>query len=178
MASKPRIVVLNKIDIPEGRDLAEIVTPDLEARGLDTRDVSAASGEGLRDLTFALAAIIAEARKAAPEPQPTRLVIRPEPVAGPEFELIRIGENAFRVVGAKPRRWIQQTDFSNDEAVGYLADRLARLGVEESLAEAGAQPGAEVLIGDEDDSVVFDWDPKPRAGAGFGPRGTDPRLQR
>jgi GTP-binding protein len=178
MASKPRIVVLNKIDIPEGRDLAEIVTPDLEARGLDTRDVSAASGEGLRDLTFALAAIIAEARKAAPEPQPTRLVIRPEPVAGPDFELIRIGENAFRVVGAKPRRWIQQTDFSNDEAVGYLADRLARLGVEESLAEAGAQPGAEVLIGDEDDSVVFDWDPKPRAGAGFGPRGTDPRLQR
>ena len=90
--------------------------------------------------------------------------------------------------------------FNNDEAVGYLADRLARLGVEEALAEAGAEPGAEVLIGDPDDAVVFDWDPAApmasgsgrrgagRGGAGhgsagrggdrqpLGPRGTDPRL--
>jgi GTP-binding protein len=178
MAGRPRIVVLNKIDVPEARDLAELVLPDLQARGMPVHRVSAATGEGLRDLAFALATIIAEARSAAPEPLPTRLVLRPEPVAGPDFELERVGENAFRIRGAKPRRWIQQTDFSNDEAVGYLADRLAKLGVEEALAGAGAEPGAEVLIGEEDNSVVFDWDPKLPAGAGFGPRGTDPRLER
>ena len=177
MAGRPRIVVLNKIDVPEARDLAELVVPDLQARGLPVHQVSAATGQGLRELAFALAAIIAEARSAAPEPLPTRLVLRPEPVAGPDFELVRVGENAFRIHGAKPRRWIQQTDFSNDEAVGYLADRLAKLGVEEALAGAGAEPGAEVLIGEEDNSVVFDWDPKQPAGAGFGPRGTDPRLE-
>jgi len=178
LAERPRVVVLNKIDVPEARDLAEIVMPDLQARDLDIYQVSAASGEGLRELAFALAAIVAETRRSAPQAPPTRLVIRPEPVAGPDFELVRVGENAFRVRGAKPRRWIQQTDFSNDEAVGYLADRLARLGIEEALAEAGAEPGAEVLIGEEDNSVVFDWDPKQHAEAGFGPRGTDPRLER
>jgi GTPase len=178
LSERPRIVVLNKIDVPEARDLAEIVTPDLQARGLDVYQVSAASGEGLRELAFALAAIVAQARQAAPEALPTRLVIRPEPVAGPDFELVRVGENAFRIRGAKPRRWIRQTDFSNDEAVGYLADRLGRLGVEEALAQAGAEPGAEVLIGEEDNSVVFDWDPKQHSEAGFGPRGTDPRLER
>ena len=73
--------------------------------------------------------------------------------------MVRSGDNRFLVRGEKPRRWILQTDFSNDEAVGYLADRLARLGIEEALAEAGALPGAEVLIGDEDNAVVFDWDP-------------------
>ncbi len=177
LADRPRVVVLNKIDVPEARDLADIVTPDLRERGLDVHRVSAASGEGLRELAFALGAIVAEARRAAPEALPTRLVIRPEPIAGPDFELVRVGENAFRIRGAKPRRWILQTDFSNDEAVGYLADRLARLGVEEALAGAGAEPGAEVLIGEEDNSVVFDWDPKQPAGAGFGPRGTDPRLE-
>ncbi len=57
-----------------------------------------------------------------------------------------------------------QTDFSNDEAVGYLADRLDRLGIEEALTEAGAQPGAEVIIGPEDNAVVFDWDPAVFAG--------------
>jgi GTP-binding protein len=177
LAERPRVVVLNKIDVPEARDLAEIVMPDLRARDLDVYEVSAASGEGLRELSFALAAIVAEARRSAPQALPTRLVIRPEPVAGPDFELVRAGENAFRVRGAKPRRWILQTDFSNDEAVGYLADRLARLGIEEALAEAGAEPGAEVLIGEEDNSVVFDWDPKQHAEAGFGPRGTDRRLE-
>ena len=176
MASRPRIVVLNKIDVPEARDLADLVEPDLAARGLPVHKVSAATGEGLRELAFALAAVIAGARQAAPKPTPTRLVIRPEPVAGPDFELVRTGPNAFLIRGAKPRRWILQTDFSNDEAVGYLADRLERLGVEEALAEAGAEPGAEVLVGDEEDAVVFDWDPKVAARAAFGPRGTDPRL--
>ena len=40
------------------------------------------------------------------------------------------------VRGAKPERWVRQTNFDNEEAVGYLADRLARLGVEEALAKA------------------------------------------
>jgi GTPase len=177
MASRPRIVVLNKLDVPEARDLAELVLPDLLARGLPVHQVSAATGEGLRELSFALAAIVDQARRSAPEAQPTRLVIRPAPVAGPDFELVRMGPNSFLITGAKPRRWILQTDFSNDEAVGYLADRLAKLGVEEALAGAGAEPGAEVLIGEPDDAVVFDWDPKLPAASGFGPRGTDPRLE-
>ncbi len=177
MAGRPRLVVLNKVDVPEARDLADIVLPEFKARDLPVYLVSAATGEGLRKLSFAIAAIIDAARKSAPQALPTRLVIRPEPVAGPDFELVKLRENSFLITGVKPRRWILQTDFSNDEAVGYLADRLAKLGVEEALAEAGAVPGAEVLIGAEDDAVVFDWDPKVAAAAGFGPRGTDPRLE-
>jgi GTPase len=178
MTTRPAIVVLNKIDVPEARELADLVEPDLVARGLAVYLVSAATGEGLRELAFAMAAIVRQARESAPQALPTRLVIRPEPVAGPDFELVRTGENAFMIRGVKPRRWIRQTDFSNDEAVGYLADRLAKLGIEEALADAGAEPGAEVLIGEDDDAVVFDWDPKLTLEAGFGPRGTDPRLER
>jgi len=177
MADKPRMVALNKIDIPAARELADLVEPELEARGLTVHRVSAASTEGLRELAFTMASVIGAARAAAPAPEPTRLVLRPEPVAGPDFELVTTGENSFRVNGDKPRRWILQTDFSNDEAVGYLADRLAKLGIEQALAGAGATPGAEVLIGDEDNSVVFDWDPGVQEeGVTLGPRGTDARL--
>jgi GTPase len=177
LADRPRIVALNKIDVPAARELADLVEPELEARGLTVHLVSAATTEGLRDLAFTMASVIAEARHAAPSPEPTRLVLRPEPVAGPDFELVGLGGNSFRIVGDKPRRWILQTDFSNDEAVGYLADRLARLGIEDALAKAGAEPGAEVLIGDEDNSVVFDWEPGVTAERGaLGPRGTDARL--
>ena len=177
MSDRPRIVALNKVDVPAARELADLVESELEARGLTVHRVSAATTEGLGDLAFTMAAVIAAARAAAPPAEPTRLVIRPEPVAGPDFALVPTGENSFRVIGDKPRRWILQTDFANDEAVGYLADRLAKLGIEQALADAGATPGAEVLIGEEDNSVVFDWDPDVAAeGAGLGPRGTDVRL--
>jgi GTPase len=177
MMDRPRIVALNKVDVPAARELADLVEPELEARGLVVHRVSAATTEGLRDLAFTMAAVIAAARAAAPSPEPTRIVLRPEPVAGPAFEVVATGENTFVIHGEKPRRWILQTDFSNDEAVGYLADRLAKLGIEDALAKAGATQGAEVLIGDEDNAVVFDWDPDvPATGAGLGPRGTDRRV--
>ncbi len=177
MADRPRIVALNKIDVPAARELADMVEPELKARSLTVHRVSAATTEGLRHLAFTMAAVIAAARAAAPPAEPTRIVLRPEPVAGPDFAVVAIGENSFRVVGDKPRRWIIQTDFANDEAVGYLADRLAKIGIEQALANAGATPGAEVLIGEEDNSVVFDWDPDITAhGATLGPRGTDARL--
>jgi GTP-binding protein len=178
LAGRPRIVALNKIDVPAAREAASGAREVLAARGLEVREISAATHEGVRELAFAVGHLVAAARAAAPPPEPTRQVIRPPAAGGPEFEVVRTGENSFLVRGHKPARWVRQTDFSNAEAVGYLGDRLARLGVEQALAEAGAQAGAEVAIGDADDAVVFDWDPDIPAGAphGLGPRGSDQRL--
>jgi GTP-binding protein len=178
LADRPRVVVLNKVDVPEARDLADLVRPDLEQRGWPVFTVSAVSHEGLRALCFALADIVAGHRAAAPEPEPTQIVLRPTPVDEAGFTVVVEGER-FRVRGTKPERWVRQTDFSNDEAVGYLADRLARLGVEEQLLELGAAPGAEVVIGDDEDGVIFDFAPNVEAGAEQlkSPRGTDRRVE-
>jgi len=180
LTDRPRLVVLNKIDVPEARELADLVKPELTARGLAVYEVSAATTEGLRALKFAMAQLVTEARAAQPEPEPARVVIRPAAVSEPGFAVTRTPDGAYLIRGEKPERWVRQTDFSNDEAVGYLADRLARLGVEAALADAGAEPGDTVLIGDLDDAVVFDWDPTLTAGHGHaaGPRGTDWRLDR
>jgi GTPase len=180
LKDRPRIIALNKIDVPEARDLADLVRPELEARGLAVYEVSAATTEGLRELKFAMAEIVEQARAAAPEPEPARVVIRPPAVKDPGFEVVRTGDGTYLIRGEKPHRWVNQTDFTNDEAIGYLADRLARLGVEEALAKAGAEAGDTVLIGDYDDAVVFDWDPELMAGGGHapGPRGSDRRLER
>jgi len=174
LASRPRIVVLNKLDVPAARELAELVRPELEARGWPVHAVSAATHEGLRELAFAFATVVTTARASAPPPEPTRIVLRPRAVDEPGFTVDRDGER-FVVRGEKPERWVRQTDFSNDEAVGYLADRLARLGVEAALTELGAEPGCEVVIGD----VAFDWEPTTAAGVPheLGPRGGDIRLE-
>ncbi len=181
LMERPRVVVLNKIDVPEARELADFVRSDLEERGLRVFEVSTASHEGLRPLTFALAEIVDQARAEAPAPEPARIVLRPKAVDEKGFTVTR-REDAdgvyFEVLGAKPERWVRQTDFTNDEAVGYLADRLARLGVEEKLFATGAVAGDEVRIGSGKGAVVFDWEPTLLTGSELlgGPRGTDLRL--
>ncbi|MDX2642980.1 GTPase ObgE [Streptomyces sp. NPDC001902] len=176
LEDRPRIVVLNKVDIPDGQDLADMVRPDLEARGYRVFEVSAVAHKGLNELSYALAGIVAEARAAQPVQEATRIVIRPKAVDDAGFT-VTAEDGFYRVRGEKPERWVRQTDFANDEAVGYLADRLARLGVEEQLVKAGAREGDEVVIGAEDDAVVFDWEPSVAAGAEMlGRRGEDHRF--
>jgi GTP-binding protein len=181
LADRVRIVVLNKADVPEARELAEMVKPDLEARGLEVHIVSAVAHQGLKELTYALSGHVTRARAAAPQAESTRVVLRPKAVDDSGFVVRR--ENTsdgelFRVIGERPTRWIRQTDFANDEAVGYLADRLNRLGVEEALLKAGAVAGSTVLIGPEDNAVVFDWEPTLTSGAELlGSRGQDLRLE-
>ncbi|MEU5423901.1 GTPase ObgE [Streptomyces sp. NPDC020667] len=175
---RPRIVVLNKIDIPDGQDLADMIRPDLEARGYQVFEVSAVARTGLKELSFALAGIIAAARAAKPKEEATRIVIRPKAVDDAGFTVTLEDDGIYRVRGEKPERWVRQTDFNNDEAVGYLADRLNRLGVEDELLKAGARAGDGVAIGAEDNAVVFDWEPTMMAGAEMlGRRGEDHRLE-
>ncbi len=180
LVERPQLVALNKVDVPEARELAEFVRPDIEARGYRVFQISAATREGLRELAFALAELVeADRARRTVQSAPPRIVLRPKPVDAAEFEVRREhsgGEPFYRILGEKPQRWVAQTDFTNDEAVGYLADRLAKLGVEDELFRAGARPGATVVIG-EGDGVVFDWEPTLTSTAELaGPRGTDARL--
>ncbi|MFD3336514.1 GTPase ObgE [Streptomyces sp. NPDC058700] len=179
LEDRPRIVVLNKVDIPDGQDLADMIRPDLEARGYQVFEVSAVARLGLKELSFALAGIVAEARAAKPQEEATRIVIRPKAVDDAGFTVTYDeADEVYRVRGEKPERWVRQTDFSNDEAVGYLADRLNRLGVEDKLMKAGARAGDGVAIGSEENAVVFDWEPSMMAGAEMlGRRGEDHRLE-
>jgi GTP-binding protein len=182
LVGRLRVAVLNKIDVPDARELVDLVRSSLEKRGLAVYPVSAATGEGLREFGFALAAAVEEHRASLPTMEPVRVTITPKAVDDSGFTVERDPEDdrAFVVHGVRPERWVRQTDFSNDEAVGFLADRLNRLGVEDQLVKAGAHEGDAVTIG----GVTFDWVPTLPAGtltaeesAGLGGRGTDNRLE-
>lgn len=179
---RPQLVVLNKIDVPEGRELADLVKPEIEKRGLRTYEVSAVSREGLKELSFALARYVSVIRAKNPDLDRQRVVIRPTTkTAEVDFTATFVSDASgeyFAIRGTKPERWVRQTDFNNDEAVGYLADRLAAVGIEEELFRIGAVAGNEVRIGPDENAVVFDWEPTLSTGAEHlsGPRGTDERL--
>jgi GTP-binding protein len=181
LVGRLKIAVLNKIDVPDGRELVDLVRPALEARGLQVFPISAVTREGLPELGFALAEAVAEHRASLPALEAAPITITPRAVDDGGFTVEPDPRtDGWVVLGTRPERWVRQTDFTNDEAVGYLADRLNRLGVEEELAKVGAVPGDAITVGD----VTFDWEPTLPAGtlsieetAGLGGRGTDTRLE-
>ena len=177
LEDRPRIVVLNKIDVPEARELAQMILPEIHARNLEGYLISAVSREGLKEFLFAVAELVVQWRKTHSQDENARIVLRPDGVGALGFQ-VRHDGNRYYVTGNKVERWIRQTDFSNDEADGYLADRFQVLGIEEALRKAGAKPGAEVAIGEGENAVIFDWDPGIDTGVKNvrGPRGTDIRL--
>src|SRR5690348_6488638 len=132
LAERPRLVALNKVDVPDAQELAEIVTDDITARyGWPVYPISTATHAGLRELAFAMGAAVHEVRAAQPVVEPTRVVLRPQAVDDTGFTIEPDPEieGGFIVRGARPERWIRQTAFDNDEAVGYLGDLLNRLAV-------------------------------------------------
>ena len=176
LEDRPRLVALNKIDVPDAAELADLVAGDLRARGLRVFEISTKNGRGLQALTFAMAELVVARRASAPPPAPARIVIRPRPVGHQAEFAITQEDELWRVRGEKPERWVRQTDFGNAEAVGYLADRLNRIGIEERLLQLGARAGDGVAIGGAD-AVVFDFAPQIDIGAEIlSRRGEDQRF--
>ncbi|WP_112245814.1 GTPase ObgE [Kribbella monticola] len=176
LEDRPRLVALNKVDVPDAKEIAEMVTTELEERGLKVFSISTASHEGLDALKFAMAEIVAKRRAEEEKPDNTRIILRPRATGGQEFK-VKKTPDGWLIQGEKPERWVRQTDFNNAEATGYLADRLNRLGVERQLLELGAVAGDAVSIGDGPNAVVFDFAPEVQAGAELlARRGEDQRL--
>jgi GTPase len=161
LIERPQLVALNKIDIPDALELAEFVKAEFEARGYPVYLISSATNQGLRELNFALGQLVTEERKSQTEQVAKRISLLPPKKDDSKYEIRTEsqGENIiYRIVGPKPERWVAQTDFSNQDAVGYLGERLQKIGIEDELYKKGAKRGSTVIIG-EQNGVVFDWDP-------------------
>jgi GTP-binding protein len=161
LIERPQLVALNKIDIPDALELADFVKAEFEARGYPVYLISSATNQGLRELNFALGQLVTEERKSQTEQIAKRISLLPPKKDDSKYEIRTEsqGENIiYRIVGPKPERWVAQTDFSNQDAVGYLGERLQKIGIEDELYKKGAKRGSTVIIG-EQNGVVFDWDP-------------------
>ena len=180
LRERPRLVVLNKMDVPEAKELAEFLRADIEEKfGWPVYMTSTATREGLDELKWAMWDIVKRTRKKRrtmpiDEPQVIRpkLIGRRHDDGGVEVVRDPMYPEGWLVTGEKVERWVRQTDFENDEAVGYLSDRLNKAGVEDMLRKAGAHEGDTVTIGE----ISFDWEPSIGGDPTLAGRGQDARL--
>jgi GTP-binding protein EngB required for normal cell division len=134
LTERPRLVVLNKTDIPDGKDLAELVRTELEGRGLRVFEVSAVSHAGLKELGYALAEIVEQARAERPEVVQERIILRPTAVDEAPFTL-HFEDEHYVVLSTKAERWIA------DRLPERRGRRLPRRAALQARRRAGAARG-------------------------------------
>lgn len=159
MLERIEVVALNKVDVPDGQAMADMVRADLEDRGYEVFEVSAVSGAGLDPLRYRLGELVHEQRQdqgllTEPADDEEEVVIRLER-KGPGFDVVRDETGMIRVQGRQVERWVQMLPLEIPDAVRYLQGRLRRAGVEKALIKAGVRAGDDVAIGD----MVFEFEP-------------------
>jgi GTP-binding protein len=152
LANKPQIVALNKMDVPEVRERWPQVRRALEAAGAEAMAISAATGEGTRDLLRRVAVLLAAAPPPAPKvPVP---VLRPLERSEAAFQVRKDPDGAYRVQGERIERAAAMTPWGNEEAVDRFQRILRATGVWEALEAAGVEVGDTVRIG----KVELEWE--------------------
>jgi len=180
---RPRIILLNKTDLPEGKVFAQESKKYFEKLGLPVFEISSLTKEGVQNVLYEIDKILTplkEELKVQEDSDEELIVLKPKALNEYGFEINKIDENfgvsVWTVYGTKLRRWINQTDFDNPEAIGYLSDRLSKLPIEKELQKHGAQDNDEIIIGDSDYNYQFTFRPNLFLDPKGSPRGTDNRL--
>jgi GTPase len=155
LAELPRLLALSKADLVPPEEAAEAVERWRERLGVDVIATSAATGEGLEQLSGAIFRHVAVEERTDERGETTAAHRVYRPGRGDAYSVERTGPGAFRVEGERVERLIARHDVDNDEALRYVEERLRALGVIKALESAGFEPGDDVEIG----GIVFELDP-------------------
>jgi len=139
LLERPILPVLSKLDLPEVRERFD----ELRERIPGLRAISAATGEGVRDLLYAAFRTIATV--AVPDvatADTPRFVLTPQE----PFTIERDPDGTYVVGGERIERLAAMTDFDSDEGLGRFEAILAKMGVDKRLRELGARDGDTVRI--------------------------------
>lgn len=166
---KPQIVAANKVDLPGALENARRLQESLRPEGYEVFAISAATGEGVRELVYAvhqrLKPLISErawqVEAASEETAEVGKIAKSEATLAtravrarrrPEFSVTRVGDR-YVVSGASVERALARTNLGNEDALRRLYQYFLRIGVVRALREQGAKDGDTVVIGD----VEFDF---------------------
>ena len=148
LLARPHIVAVNKLDLEPVRRLRA------RTRRAGVLFVSALTGEGVPQLSSAIATLVATApAPALATPAPVAVTkLRPRASRGVVVERTPSG---FVVRGERVERLVERTRLDSDQGLARFQDELDRLGVNAALEEAGVKPGDTVKIS----GVEFEYQP-------------------
>ncbi len=139
LRDRPSMLVISKLDVPEARENFEALRESIPG----VRGISAATGEGVRELLFAAyRQIQISPIPEVAEQEVPRIVLTPREA----FEIHITDDGVYEVYGERVERLAAMTDFDSDEGLGRFEQVLGKMGVDKKLRELGAKDGDTVRI--------------------------------
>jgi GTP-binding protein len=151
LGKKPQIVALNKIDQPDVQEKLADLQKKFKKKKVEFMTISALARTNTRELLVKAYQTLQD----APMPE---LVEMPVPVYKPkedprEFEIIREGENEWRITGVAIERAAKMTYWEHDGSLRRFQKIMDALGIKDALRRAGVQDGDTVSI----DEFELEW---------------------
>ena len=145
LAKRPQIVAANKMDLPEAQENYQRFKDFIESEGKEIFPISAATGEGLKELMIRVSKALDEYVE---EPEAVEEVKVYEATAEDDFIIKRDEVGDFVVVSKSLEKLVAMTKFENDEALRRFQNIWRLKGVDEALKARGIKEGDTVHVGE------------------------------
>ena len=155
LAAKPRVVVLNKRDLPQARAAEAELKTAMETRGLPFWSISAVTGEKVQDLLWALDRQLEAipAVEASSRPDLPEIAVSEDDRA---FTVTRLGPDRWQVAGAGLERLTRMTNWDLPESALRFQNILDTWGISDTLRAQGVEEGDTVRIAESE--LVWGFD--------------------
>lgn len=148
LAKKPRIIAINKADLPEAQAVYEQIKKKYKKNTVLL--MSAATGQGVRQVLDEVVKVLSVT------PVPVIKLEKPQAAlhkVDPIFIIERDEEGVVHITGKKIDEFIAMTNFTQTEAVSRLRGIFKKIGLEKALLKAGIQDGDTLIAGGRE----FEW---------------------
>jgi GTPase len=147
LANKPKVVVLNKMDLPSAQEQWPAVKERIQADGLPVLAISAVTRENVQQLLYKVLEMLADLPKE--ESLPVQDLVEIEPTVDEKaFRIEQLESDLWQVQGVAVERAAQMTNWDYYEAAMRFQRILRALGIADALREAGVEEGHRVQIAD------------------------------
>ena len=145
LATRPQVVVANKMDILEDESIFDEFKNELEGRGYKVFKMSAATRQGVDDVIAYVSELLREAEEIE--------LVSEEEMFRPELDEVQdeglqidIEDGVYVVTGKSLRRIMYSVNFEDMESIQFFQKALESQGVFDKLREMGIEDGDTVKI--------------------------------
>lgn len=145
LATRPQVVVANKMDILEDESIFDEFKNELEKRGYKVFKMSAATRQGVDDVIAYVSELLREAEEIE--------LVSEEEMFRPELDEVQdeglqidIEDGVYVVTGKSLRRIMYSVNFDDMESLQYFQKAMESQGVFDRLREMGIEDGDTVRI--------------------------------
>lgn len=144
LIQKPMIVIANKMDLENAKENLETFSKKVDCKIFE---VSAATNKGLQPVIDYLASLLDDipVNPLYDDNQIESHVLYKFKKEQP-FTITKEDDGLWAIHGKEVERIFKMTKFSSDEAIYRFAKKLRRMGIDDKLAELGAETGDQVRI--------------------------------